>query len=80
MIVGAPLYPFWSNGLAVAVGAAVTATAVKPINSDLHRCECSAMAAPLSSVLPSAYGPQLPLTCDLTIMPSYIITATRADR
>jgi len=29
-----------------------------PTNSDLHRCECSAMADLLSLVLPSAYGAQ----------------------
>jgi hypothetical protein len=80
MIVGAPLYPFWSNGSALAVGEAMTAAALKPIHSDLHRCGCSAMAAPLSSVLPSAYGPQLPLSCDPTIMLFYIIPATSADR
>ena len=39
-----------------------------PTNSDLHRCECSAMAVPLSLVWPSAYGPKVPLSWDLAIM------------
>ena len=46
-------------------------TAHKPTSSDLHRCECSAMADPLSSVLPSAYGPKVPLSWDLAIMLKY---------
>src|SRR5215475_5756320 len=48
--VGAPLYPFWSNGSAAAVGAARTAAALKTTVSDLQRCECAAMAFPLSLV------------------------------
>ena len=39
-----------------------------PTNSDLHRCECSAMADLLSLVLPPAYGPKVPLSWDLAIM------------
>jgi hypothetical protein len=44
-----------------------------PTNSDLHRCECSAMADLLSLVLPPAYGPKVQLSWDLTIMVKTII-------
>ena len=44
-----------------------------PTNSDLHRCECSAMADLLSLVWPPAYGPKVPLSWDLAIMATTII-------
>ena len=46
----------------------MTAAAHKPTNTDLHKCECSAMADPLSLALRSAYGPKVPLSWDLAIM------------
>jgi hypothetical protein len=60
--VGAPLYPFWSNGSAPAVGATRTAAALKPTNSDLHRCARPAMADLLSPALQPAYEAKLRLT------------------
>jgi hypothetical protein len=47
-----------------------------PTNSDRHRCECSAMADPLSLVLPPAYVPKVPLSWDLAIMIITIIGPT----
>jgi hypothetical protein len=47
-----------------------------PTNSDLHRCECSAMADLLSLVLPPAYVPKVPLSWDLAIMIITIIGPT----
>jgi hypothetical protein len=58
----------------------MTAAAHKPANSDLCRCECSAMAAPLSSVLPPAYGPKVPPSWDLTIMVFTIISLACPNR
>ena len=52
----------------------MTAAAHKPTNSDLHRCECSAMADPLSLVLPSAYGPKVPLSWERATMCGTIIS------
>jgi hypothetical protein len=77
--VGAPLYPFWSRGSAPAVGAAMIAAAHKPTNSDLRRCECSAMADLLSLALRPAYGPKVPLSWDLAIMVCTIIVSGQPD-
>ena len=51
-----------------------------PTNSDLHRCECSAMADPLSLVLPPAYVPKVPLSWDLATMCGTMISYAGPDR
>jgi hypothetical protein len=51
----------------------MSAAAHKPTNTDLHKCERSAMADPLSLALRSAYGPTVALSWDLAIMLHTII-------
>jgi hypothetical protein len=58
----------------------MTPAAHKPTNADLHKCECSAMADPLSLALQSAYGPAVPLSWDPSIMLYTIISPTAPNR
>jgi hypothetical protein len=51
----------------------MSAAVTKPTNTELHKCERSAMADPLSLALRSAYGPTVALSWDLTIMLQTII-------
>jgi hypothetical protein len=58
----------------------MSAATHKPTNTDLHECERSAMADPLSLALRSAYGPKVPLSWELTIMLSTIIGSIGPNR
>ena len=49
-------------------------------NADLHRCEGSGMADPLSLAVRSAYGSKVPLSWELTIMLGTIIALIARNR